>query len=307
MNKIKLKAMLKGHIAGDAMGVPFEFISRNKVNAKEMIGFGTYDQPKGSWSDDTVFTLATLDNLIENGSQFDLLDKFVEIANNNYIKNYNLFDVGVQTNYAIIHYKFNDKLLLNDDFYSNGNGSIMRIHPLVVIDTNQLLEYITNYSSITHAHKISIIGCYIYVLYLKCLFNNLTHRQSIKYINQQLKYLKSKTHSYDDEIDNVYARILSNDIEYLNVDQIKSTGYIVDSLEAAIWCVINNEWNSFEDHMFGAINLGGDTDTIAAMTGALYGAKTGDVKSINKFYNEIILKDQVDQKLNNFIEKFKNI
>ena len=142
----------------------------------------------------------------------------------------------------------------------------MRIHPLVVIDTNRLLEYVTNYSSITHAHKISIIGCYIYVLYLKCLFDDLTHRQSIKYINQQLKELKSKTSAYNNEIDNVYARILSNDIEYLKVDQIKSSGYIVDSLEAAIWCVINSEWNSFEDHIFGAINLGEDTDTIAAMT-----------------------------------------
>ncbi len=76
---------------------------------------------------------------------------------------------------------------------------------------------------------------------------------------------------------------------HLKVDQIKSSGYIVDSLEAAIWCVINSEWNSFADHIFGAINLGGDTDTdtdtdtIAAMTGALYGAKTGNIESINQF------------------------
>ena len=306
MNKIKLEAMLKGHIAGDAMGVPFEFISRNKVNAKEMIGFGTYDQPKGSWSDDTIFTLATLDNLIENGSQFNLLDKFVDIYNDQYITGYQLFDIGAQTNSVLNNYKNHHRILLKDDFQHNGNGSIMRIHPLVVLDTNQLLEYVTNYSSITHAHKISIIDCYIYVLYLKCLFDDLTHQQTIKYINQQLKYLKLKTHCYDNEIDNVYARILSNDIEYLNADQIKSTGYIVDSLEAAIWCLINKEWNSFEDHIFGAINLGGDTDTIAAMTGALYGAKTDNIESINQFYNKIILKDQVDQKLNNFIEKFKN-
>lgn len=53
MNEIKLEAMLKGHIVGDTLGVPFEFISRNKINAKEMIGHGTHDQPKGSWSDDS--------------------------------------------------------------------------------------------------------------------------------------------------------------------------------------------------------------------------------------------------------------
>ena len=305
MDEKKLEAMLKGHVVGDALGVPFEFTSRNNIGAYQMIGYGTYNQPKGSWSDDTVFTLATLDNLIENGSQLDLLDKFVEITKNNYIKNYFLFDIGMQTNQAIIHYKFNHKLLLNNDFYSNGNGSLMRIHPLVVVDEDQLLKQIVLYSEITHGHEISIIGCYIYVLYLKGLFKNLKHRQIIKYINEKLKELKDLTHIYDDAINNAYNCILSNQIEYLTVDQIQSSGYIVYTLEAAIWCVINNEFHSFDDYIFGAINLGEDTDTIAAITGALYGAKTGNVESMQNYYNQIILKDQVDQKLNQFINHFK--
>lgn len=79
---------------------------------------------------------------------------------------------------------------------------------------------------------------------------------------------------YTSESINIYKRILKEDLKRLSIDQIKSTGYIVDSLEASLWCTVNND--TYENAVITAVNLGNDTDTIGAITGSLNGVIYGE-------------------------------
>ncbi|MBQ8132561.1 MAG: ADP-ribosylglycohydrolase family protein, partial [Bacilli bacterium] len=86
--------------------------------------------------------------------------------------------------------------------------------------------------------------------------------------------LKYKDYSsYSEESVEKYNRILSGNLKEESEDTIKSTGYVVDSLEAALWCTLNS--NSYEDAVVKAVNLGDDTDTVGAITGSMVGTIYG--------------------------------
>ena len=106
-------------------------------------------------------------------------------------------------------------------------------------------------SSLTHGHDISKLGCYIYVRYIMLLIDGFSKEES---------YLKIKEldySSYSKESLEAYERILKNDIKKYKLDDIYSSGYIVDTLEASLWVLLNT--NSFKQAIIGAINLGQDT------------------------------------------------
>ena len=159
--------------------------------------------------------------------------------------------------------------------FSNGNGSLMRIMPIAFyvdalsLGDGDIYRVVSDVSSLTHAHSISIMGCYIYVQFLIRLIHGLSKSDSYKEI-QQLKY----SEYFDSETIKVYDRVLLKDISAYELNTIKSSGYVVDSLEAALWCVLNN--TSFRDTILQAVNLGKDTDTIGAIAGAVAGIIYGN-------------------------------
>ena len=122
-------------------------------------------------------------------------------------------------------------------------------------------------SELTHAHERSIMGCHIYADCLSFLLKEPTKeslRAGIKFAEGDLDYLSEFEH---------YKRIFEPDFEKLSRDEIKSTGYVVDTLEAALWCVLTT--NSYRECVLKAVNLGDDTDTVAAVAGGLAGALYG--------------------------------
>ena len=161
---------------------------------------------------------------------------------------------------------------------SNGNGSLMRIHPFVMYATATFLkgneeghwlwmECIKRASALTHAHDRSIMGCYIYGYCLSFLLKEATRESliaGIKFAGEDLDYLPEFEH---------YNRIFDSNFEKLTIDDIKSTGYVVDTLEAALWCILTT--NNYRDCVLKAVNLGDDTDTVAAVAGGLAGALYG--------------------------------
>ena len=133
-------------------------------------------------------------------------------------------------------------------------------------------------SSLTHAHHISIDGCIIYAYVLRALLENPSKESIYNGLNAvtcDIYYHPSK----------YYGRLLEYDISKIGREQIESSGYVVDSLEAAIWCLLTTE--SYEDCVLKAVNLGGDTDTIAAIAGGLAGALYG-LHSIPKKWLEVL-------------------
>ena len=273
---------LMGFVIGDAMGVPLEFKLRKELLEKpvtKMIGYGTHNQPEGTWSDDTSMMIATIDSInSKNGIDFyDIALKFAAFKNHaQYTPNREVFDIGNTCARAIDNFEENhdDPLTCGlKDFNSNGNGSLMRILPIAYyaiakkMKDLEILDLVKKISSITHAHDISLMVCYIYTRFAMFLLNG-KDKYSAYSMTKCVEYTM-----FSEEAQKAYERLLKEDITKLKINDIKSSGYIVDTLEACIWVLLNSE--NYKEAIIGAINLGEDTDTIGALTGGLAGIVFG--------------------------------
>ncbi len=306
-----VKDSLYGFIVGDAMGVPIEFEDREKLINKpvtSMLGYGSHDVEAGVYSDDTSMTLATMDSIIkQNGiiNYNDIADKFCNWVNNNeYTATNKIFDIGMTTKYALIKY-FNNKIDATmcggTNINENGNGSLMRMLPIALYcfyknikGDNEIFTLVKNSSSITHAHDISILGCYIYVRYVISLLETKNKISSYNFI-KKLDYSM-----FIEEVKLEYSRILFSDISILNINDVNSSGYVVDTLEAVFWIILN--CSSYNESIIGAINLGGDTDTIGAITGSIAGILYGYDNISKRWISKLKNKDYIDE----IIIKFEN-
>jgi ADP-ribosylglycohydrolase len=275
----RIKAVMFGHAIGDALGVPVEFRSREyleKNPVTDMIGFGTHNVPAGTWSDDTSMSLCALDSLLNGYVDYDeIMRNFGKWSyDGEFTTDGVVFDIGNTCSYAIDNY-FYDKMsakscgLTNER--SNGNGSLMRVHPFILFayyngiqDDKEFVNMIANASALTHAHKCSIDGCVIYAYVLRELLNN-PEKSSVHKGIDCARSVRPFGRYYD--------RVFSGEIGTLTSKDIKSSGYVVDSLEAAIWCLLTTD--RYEECVLKAVNLGEDTDTVAAIAGSFAGALYG--------------------------------
>ena len=284
----RIRGSLLGFFVGDALGVPVEFTEREELKKNKvtkMLEYGTYNQPIGSWSDDSSMVIATIDSINNNNgiNYMDIMDNFLKwYKEGEYTPQGDVFDVGNATSMALSNYN-NDKTTYicgSKSLYSNGNGSLMRILPISLYlhyANEPMLEIIRNISSMTHAHIYSIMGCVIYSVFV----NEYLKVKDIKkaYANMQTiikKMFDDNSCNILEDIDDlkqVYSRLIYNDISKLDENDIKSTGYVIDSLEACIWCLMNTD--NYKDAVLKAVNLGNDTDTIGALTGGLAGLVYG--------------------------------
>ena len=315
---IDSKSGVIGLAVGDAMGVPLEFCMREKLMqhpTTQMLGYGSHDVPKGSWSDDSSMTLATIDAIIKDGciNYNTIATNFLEwMKNAKYTPTDTVFDIGRTCLRAIAKFESNQEIAEKCGGTSemdNGNGSLMRILPLTYycfsknMNEKEIYEIVKNVSSITHGHEISIMGCFIYVMYGIELLSNKNLTQAYK----KIKKIKYNTYFSEKTIDR-YVRILKKNIKKYSLDEIKSTGFIVDTLEATLWILLNT--NSYNQSIIGAINLGNDTDTVGACVGGLAGIYYG-LENINKTWQSELLKydyivelcDKFNEVLNNESEK----
>lgn len=298
-----------GFAIGDAMGVPNEFKKRDELlknPVTDMTGNGTYDVPLGVWSDDTSMVLATIDSLVSlhQIDYEDIMKRFCEWINDSkYTSTGLVFDIGINTKESILKYyidKIEPTFCGGASINNNGNGSLMRMIPIALYtyyeDTldDKLLDIVKNSSSLTHAHEYSIMGCYIFVKYVHFLLSGLDKFKAYEKV-KSLNYYK-----FSENARRVYKRFLTTDIYKLDIDYIRSTGYVVDTLEAVIWTFLNA--NSFDESIIGAINLGDDTDTIGALTGCLAGLIYG----INEnWLNQIKNKEFLISLANSFDEELR--
>ncbi len=284
---IETKHGIIGLAIGDAMGVPLEFRVREKLMQSPtttMIGYGSHNVPKGSFSDDTSMTLATIDSIINTGGidVIDIAKNFIEwFRNAKYTPSNLTFDIGRTTLNAISKCERNIEEAQNaggDNEMDNGNGSLMRILPIAYYcyakncNKIRILDIVRRVSGITHRHEISIMGCYMYVLYTIELLKGAT-------LDKAYKKIKEADYSmFSNDTINRYSRIIEKDISKFDLDDISSDGYVVSTLEATLWVLLNT--TSYNQAIIGAINLGSDTDTIGACVGGIAGIFYG-IESIN--------------------------
>lgn len=272
----RLKDAVYGALVGDALGVPFEFLPRGSFLASDMIGYGTHNQPPGTWSDDSSMILATCSSIKKKGRAdcANIMDRFYQwYSHGEYTAGGSVFDIGVTTASALKKYELGiDPLLCGaNSVGANGNGSLMRIIPLAFLDVPN--ETIRNVSKLTHAHEISLRACEIYVHIAKQILDG----KRLAYIISDLTYEKP----FD------RLKLLPG----LDREEIMSTGYVVHTLEAALWCLSHTE--SYRECVLEAVNLGDDTDTTAAVAGALaglvYGYENIPTEWIEKLKNKSLI------------------
>lgn len=274
-----VKGGVLGFVVGDALGVPGEFMSREQLAADpitDMRGGGFHEQPAGTWSDDTSMTLCTMQSLIENGVDYDdqmrRFEDWLWRATNT--ARDEVFDVGGATKSAIFDFVKGTPALEcgNDADYSCGNGSLMRMLPVALyiigrygntrLD-DRAAEIIHKSSMCTHANKRCLMSCGIYSSVVFQLCSGEYLYEAVKNgIRSALKYYRSRTE---------FAVVSSDfegieNIEKWSEDQISGSGYVVHTLQAALWCLMTT--SGYAECVLKAANLGEDTDTTAAVAGS---------------------------------------
>lgn len=300
--------ILLGLAVGDALGVPYEFKSREALKMEpitDMMGFGTYNQPAGTWSDDSSLAFCLADSLCNGYDLIDIAKKFIEWKDKAHWTPYGeVFDIGLTTNYSInqlksiIKSKKYDvlKTLKDNNLEShNSNGSLMRILPLLGYIRNKPIkeqfEIIREVSALTHQSSRAAISCLIYLKFAEYIIQLNNKKEAYSLLKSQVNNFFNSNKTYKTEQNN-FKRIIDTDIATYPLDEIESTGYVIHTLESALWCIMKN--NNYVDSVLTAVNLGGDTDTIAAITGGLaaliYSYKDIPEKWLSKIakFNQII-------------------
>jgi ADP-ribosyl-[dinitrogen reductase] hydrolase len=260
---------LIGLAIGDAVGTTLEFKQRDTYEPlRDMDGGGPFHLNPGEWTDDTSMALCLADSLIETNGQFnpaDLMHRFVRWRENgeNSVNSRGCFDIGIITNAALNRWlRDKDPYAGSVDPGSAGNGSLMRLAPVAIRFWNnrdRLRDVAGQQSRTTHATQEAVDAC---AMFADIVADAIEGRQ-------RLDVLRARIGPYAGTI----QEIASASWRKKTREQIASSGYVGHTLEAALWCV--DRTSEFKSAILEAANLGGDSDTTAAVTGQLAGALYG--------------------------------
>ncbi|MCD1115506.1 ADP-ribosylglycohydrolase family protein [Chryseobacterium turcicum] len=314
-----VKAGIFGVCIGDALGVPVEFRSREQLKRSpvtKMRALGTHHQPLGTWSDDSSLALCLAESLCKDYDLEDIATKFLQWYNAEiWTPHGRVFDIGIATSQAIhrISKGVYPTLCGGTGDFDNGNGSLMRIMPLLFyikdFPIEKRFDIVKDVSSITHGHIRSALACFIYLeLALEILKGN-DKWEAYKTMQKTVwNFLNENPICSQNEMDK-FHRILELKVgEYdvaplhtLQEGEISSSGYVLHSLEASLWCFLNSE--TYSEAVLKAVNLGEDTDTIGAITGGIAGIYYGFENIPLDWIEELVRKDDIENVCNKLENK----
>ena len=289
------RAALLGLAVGDALGVPVEFLSRAarlKDPVTDMRAFGTHHQPAGTWSDDSSLTFCLAESLARPGGRSgepnlaDFAQRSINWLDNSYWTAHGkTFDVGNTTRTAInrLRHGTTPTAAGPRSEEDNGNGALMRILPLAFhetwrakkLDLNAAWQLTEDVASVTHGHPRSTLGCLLYLLVARGLLAGLTPTDAFLQMRQLADYwLENGNNRPVSEVKYYQWWVLSGTLPDQPESKIASSGYVVHTLEAALWCLLRHD--SYAATVLAAVNLGDDTDTTGAVAGGLAGLAYGE-------------------------------
>lgn len=257
---------LVGLAVGDAVGTTLEFLPRDKQNITDMVGGGPFRLKAGEWTDDTSMALCLAETYLQKSSMDmsffrDKLVRWYHHGENS--SNGRCFDIGNATRYALEQY-----LSQGPSWFGNtakntaGNAALIRLAPVSIFRRRSLKKtYFDSetQSRATHGAVESIFSCQFLGLILNYLINGC-----------------SKEKAFSPHAIPLSAKVLiinAGEYKQKTRDQIRSSGYVIDTLEAAMWAVWNTD--NFRDAILLAANLGDDADSVAATAGQIAGALYG--------------------------------
>jgi ADP-ribosyl-[dinitrogen reductase] hydrolase len=282
----RARGALLGLAIGDAVGTSVEFRHRGTFEEiTDMVGGGPFGLRPGEFTDDTSMALCLAASLIENG--FDPLDqmrRYVHWTKTGYMSsNGRCFDIGGTVSAALDWFQATGNPLAGPtDAYSAGNGCIMRLAPVPIryVENAKLaVNYSGEQSRTTHGAEECVAACRLFGEIL------------VRALTGASRDCVLAPPEYAGDLPPKVRAIAAGRYKRANRDQVKGTGYVVDSLEASLWCFHKSE--NFREAVLTAANLGDDADTTAAITGQLAGAFYGEHNSPQHWRERVVMAEMI--------------
>ena len=271
---------LYGSLVGDALGVPVEFSSREARKQDPVVGmraYGVHHQPAGTWSDDGSLLLCAAESFAEKKGfdPQDMGERFLQWFNFGHWAAHGLvFDIGNATSCALNRISLGTPALEagGQSESDNGNGSLMRILPVVLaslkVDEMTFVTRLEQASAITHRHVRSKMACVFFGLMVRALHDGLRREEALL----QTRACFAGIYERSSELAH-FSDLSHADLGLRSEGGIRSGGYVMETLTASLWCLLTT--SSFSECVLKAVNLGSDTDTTGCVAGGLAGVAYG--------------------------------
>lgn len=279
-----------GLAIGDALGTSLAMCSRDRHPIiRDIVGMGQFNLPAGAWTDDTAMAMAATDSLLrcEGFNATDMMESWWRwLEKGEYSSTGRAIDIGKTILTRLMEYKRTGLLYGAPNERACGNGSIMRLAPFViryVHSIEELRRIVTEQTRLTHSSHMAAEAGILMADILTAAHRGVSKEALL----QQSNYI------YTTSIQ------MLRDGAFLQKtrDDIPSSGYVIESLEAALWSFYSTD--SFEDALLMAIHLCGDSDTIGAITGQIAGAYYGAEAIPERWLDVLFQADAIRQSARN--------
>ena len=295
---------LLGLAAGDALGTTLEFTRKGDVEPiDDMIGGGPFSLPPGYWTDDTSMALCLAESLVER-NEFDPHDQMTRYVRwwreGHWSSTGTCFDIGNTTRAALSRFEQDDDPFAgSSDPNAAGNGSLMRLAPVALRyahDPAMAVRYAAESSRTTHGAREAIDACrYFAALIVGALKgHDKSELLSPRFAPDGVDW---RAEPLSPPIDAIAA----GSFEHKTEREIRASGYVVHTLEAALWALART--SSFRDGALLAVNLGEDADTTGAVYGQLAGAFYGVEGIPAAWRNKVVKREEIERLASALLER----
>ncbi|MEK3788429.1 ADP-ribosylglycohydrolase family protein [Paenibacillus sp. FSL K6-1230] len=294
VNRNRHHGCLFGLAVGDALGTTVEFSSPGTFPpVEDMVGGGVFDLKPGQWTDDTSMALCLGESLVRCGG-FDAGDqmrRYVNWYRTGYMSSTGIcFDIGNATRTALERFEHTGEAYSGlTDPMTAGNGSIMRLAPVAMAYAHQpvqAIRYAEQSSLTTHGAVESVQACAVLAAMLVSGMQG-ADKQTMLASTTWRDWLGEK------ELSPGLQDVIDGSYQHREPPEIKGTGYVIRSLEAALWAF--DRTSSFAEGALLAVNLGDDADTTGAVYGQLAGAYYGYDQIPEHWLARLAMKDELQQ------------
>ena len=300
----RIRGSLLGLAIGDAVGTTLEFRSPGTFTPiTDMVGGGPFNLEPGQWTDDTSMALCLATSLVEHGGfdARDQMERYVRWWREGYWSSTGrCFDIGNATRAALSRFgQTGDPFAGSTDPHTAGNGSLMRLAPAPLFyadDALMAIEQAAASSRTTHAAATAVDACRYFAGLLVGAVNGASKAELLA-ANYSPVAAGWAVQSLHPEV----ATVAAGSFKRRNPPQIRGTGYVVQSLEAALWAFHNTD--TFRDGCLRAVNLGDDADTTGAIYGQVAGAFYGEPGLPESWLQRLALRDAITTLAGQLVER----
>jgi ADP-ribosyl-[dinitrogen reductase] hydrolase len=293
--KDKFRGSFLGLAVGDALGTSVEFMSPGTFEpVAGMRGGGVFKLKPGQWTDDTSLALCLAESLVEckEFNAEDQMKRYLRWYDHGYMSSTgSCFDIGSTTAHALNKFRETGNPFSGSiDRFRAGNGSIMRLAPVPLLYSaypEKVVFYSGESSRTTHGSELAVDACRYMGAIIVGLANGSAKEEILSSLYSPVKGLWEK-----EPLCREISEVASGSFKKKNPPEIKGTGYVVESLEAALWAFYNS--SSFEEGCLMAVNLGNDADTTGAVYGQIAGVYYGADAIPKKWLDVLAMRETIE-------------